>query len=155
MKFHGQCWCGNVTFECEGDPLFTQHCHCHKCREVASYSKRAADKIGYSFTAAYLLTNFHVTAKTKLEEWIRNNSTLLLCPECKSQIYGISRDPKLQAGIGINANNFIFSSNIPDSFKPARHIWYADHIVDITDQLPKFRDAPKEQFGTGELYTGQ
>jgi hypothetical protein len=150
MKYHGQCWCGHVTFECEGEPLFAQHCHCNKCREVASYCKRDADKIGYSYTAAYLLTNFHLTSKIKLEETIRNNATLLLCPDCHCLIYGISLDPSLQAGIGINANNFSFASNIPASFKPVRHIWYADRVVDINDPLPKFKDAPKEQFGSGD-----
>ena len=78
---------------------------------------------------------------------------LLLCSVCKSFIYGISLNPKLQSGIGINANNFIFTSQIPASFQPIRHVWYADHIVDMHDSLPKFKDAPKEQFGSGELYT--
>lgn len=152
MKYHGQCWCGEVTFECDGDPLFTQYCHCGKCREIMSLSSRESDKAGYAFTAAYLTNKFKITSDAELEEVIRNNAKLLLCANCKSQIYGISIDPELQAGIGINANNFIFEDEMPAAFKPVRHIWYLDRIHDAHDNLPKFKDAPQDQFGTGELY---
>lgn len=151
MDYQGQCWCGKVKFECEGEPIFTQHCHCHKCREVASFSSRESDKIGYAFTAAYLLDKFRIDSQAPLEEITRNNAKLLLCSNCKSLIYGISLDPKKQVGIGINANNFTFSSGIPATFKPVRHLWYAARIVDINDDLPKFKDAPKGQNGSGEL----
>lgn len=152
MKYQGQCYCGKVTFECDGNPVFTQHCHCNKCREIASHSSRDSDKIGYSFTAAYLTDSFKLTCHTRLDEVIANNAKHLLCSNCKSLIYGISLDPARQAGIGINANNFVFEAGIPDAFKPVRHIWYANHIVEIKDGLPKFKDAPKGQLGTGELY---
>ncbi len=152
MNYCGQCWCGQVTFECEGEPLFAQHCHCNKCREISSHSSRARDKIGYAYTAAYLFDKFKLKSAERLDELIRNNAKLLLCSRCKSLIYGISLDPKLQAGIGINANNFVFTDDVPVSFMPVRHIWYQDRIVDMHDDLPKFKDAPKDQFGSGELY---
>jgi len=34
-----------------------------------------------------------------------------------------------------------------------KHIWYENHIVNFDDDLPKYKDAPKEQFGSGELVT--
>ncbi len=149
-KYLGKCDCGTVNFECEGDPIFTQYCHCNKCREIASLSKRDKDKIGYSFAAAYLTGNFHITVGADcLDEVIRNNAKLLLCKFCHSLIYGISLDPARQAGIGVNANNFTFGDFIPEAFKPVRHIWYANRVVDFEDNLPKYADAPKEQFGSG------
>ena len=69
-------------------------------------------------------------------------------------IYGISLDPNKQAGIGVNVNNFQFDNSIPESFKPIRHIWYDDRIVSVNDELPKYKDAPKEQFGSDELWNG-
>jgi hypothetical protein len=87
-----------------------------------------------------------------LDEVIRNNAKLLLCQSCHSLIYGISLDPSKQAGIGVNANNFHFTKTMPDSFKPVRHIWYANRVINFDDNLPKFKDAPKEQFGSGELF---
>lgn len=65
-KYSGECYCGVVKFYCDGDPFFTQYCHCNKCREIASQSKR--------------------------------------------------------------------------------------DIINFDDSLPKFKDAPKEQFGSGELW---
>lgn len=150
MTYQGQCYCKAVSFSCEGEPLFAQYCHCNKCREINANAKRDSDKLGYAYTTAYLTKDFAVTGQ--LEELIRNNSRLLVCANCKSLIYGISLDPSLQAGIGINTNNFIFEHGIPPSFAPVRHIWYDNHIVAMNDDLPKYKDAPKEQFGTGELY---
>lgn len=154
--YHGQCFCGETSFTCIGEPLFTQYCHCNKCREIAGLSNSEKDKVGYSFTAAYLTENFNITSQQKApDQIIKNNAKLLLCSNCKSLIYGISLESEKQAGIGINANNFIFTRDIiPKSFKPVRHIWYENHIVDFDDDLPKFMDAPKEQFGSGKLFTG-
>jgi hypothetical protein len=152
-KYLGRCDCGEIKFFCEGEPFFTQYCHCNKCREIASLSKRDTDKLNYAFTAGYLTSHFHITAGSDcLDELIRNNSKLILCKSCHSLVYGISLDPNLQAGIGVNANNFQFNGMIPDSFRPVRHIWYKDRVSDAKDDLPKFIDAPKEQFGSGELY---
>lgn len=152
-KYFGECDCGTVKFDCDGDPFFTQYCHCNKCREVASQSKRDADKQGYAWTAGYLTSSFHITSGIdNLDEIVRNNAKLLLCKSCHALIYGISLDPDKQAGIGINANNFHFAGTMPESFTPVRHIWYVNRIINFNDNLPKFKDAPKEQFGSGELW---
>ena len=42
---------------------------------------------------------------------------------------------------------------MPESFKPVRHVWYSNRIIDFNDNLPKYKDAPEEQFGSGELYS--
>jgi len=152
-EYLGECHCGTVKFHCDGDPFFTQYCHCNKCREVASQSSRDADKQGYAWTAGYLTTRFKITSGLdNLDEMNRNNAKLLLCKSCHSFIYGISLDSNKQAGIGINANNFHFKGEIPESFAPVRHIWYANRMITFDDNLPKFKDAPKEQFGSGELW---
>lgn len=151
-KYLGECYCGAVKFYCDGDPFFTQYCHCNKCREVASQSKRDTDKQGYAWTAGYLTSSFNITSGLdNLDEVIRNNAKLLLCKSCHSLIYGISLDPNKQAGIGVNANNFHFTGTMPEAFNPVRHIWYVNRIINFDDNLPKFKDAPKEQFGSGEL----
>lgn len=151
-KYLGECFCGAIKFFCESDPFFTQYCHCNKCREIASFSRRDKDKVGYAFTAGYLTSNFNlVSGNDHLDGLIRNNARLFLCKSCHSLIYGISLDPDKQAGIGINANNFHFTGSIPESFRPVRHIWYGNRIVSFNDDLPKYKDAPKEQFGSGEL----
>jgi len=152
-NFLGECYCGAIKFYCEGDPFFTQYCHCNKCREVTSQSKCDVDKQGYAWTAGYLTSRFHITSgNDNLDAIIRNNAKLLLCKSCHSLIYGISLDENKQAGIGVNANNFHFKGSIPDAFKPVRHIWYVNRIINFNDNLLKFKDAPKEQFGSGEFW---
>ena len=123
-QYHGACDCGAVTFVCEGEPLFTQYCHCNKCRDISASSQRDVDKIGYGFTAAYLRSHFKIASgDDRLDEVSKNGSNHLFCQSCHCLIYGISLDPAKQAGIGINVNNFSFREKIPDTFKPVRHVW--------------------------------
>lgn len=152
-EYKGACFCKAVTFRIKGEPLFTQYCHCNKCREIAARSNRDADKIGYNFTAAYLTSMFTITCgEDQLETVARNTSNLLLCKHCGSLIYGISQDHDKQAGIGININNIEFPNGVvPKTFNPDKHIWYQARIKDADDDLPKYKNAPVEQFGTGEL----
>lgn len=111
------------------------------------------DKAGYSYTAAYITHHFNiVSSEDTLEHLIRHNAKLWLCSTCKSLIYGISLDLTKQSGIGVNANSYVFKNNIPDSFKPIKHTWYANRIINFDDNLPKFKDAPREEFGSGELF---
>lgn len=152
-KYLGECYCGAIKFYCNGDPFFTQYCHCNKCRDVASQSKRAADKQGYAWTAGYLTSSFKIISGiNNLDEIIKNNAKLLLCKLCHGLIYGISLDPNKQAGIGVNVNNFQFTGAIPEAFKPVRHVWYVNRIIHSNDDLPKFTDVPKDQFGSDELW---
>ncbi len=151
-QYNGECDCGEVKFVCEGEPLFTQYCHCNKCREIAAPSTRHADKSGYGFTAAYLKSNFTIiSGADNLDKIIKNSADHLLCKSCHCLIYGISLDPNKQSGIGINVNNFHFRETIPESFKPVRHVWYSNRVINFNDGLPKYKDAPEEQFGSGEL----
>jgi hypothetical protein len=155
-RFEGGCDCGDVKFVCEGEPLFTQYCHCNKCREIAALSTRDADKSGYTHTAAYLTLSFIVTSgRDKFDTVIRNEAALFSCKSCHSPIFGISLDESKQAGIGINVNNFYFSDGIPEAFKSVRHTWYSNRIVELfeNDGLPKYKNTPQEQFGSGELYS--
>lgn len=150
--YSGKCHCGQVSFTTKGEPLFAQYCHCNKCREVASHCQREQDHIGYSWTAAFLTANLHFEqGEDNLLAIRRNNATLYECGICHCLIYGISIDPALQQGIGINANNFVFAGNIPDTFLPVRHVYYTDRKQDIDDILPKFKDMPTELGGSGEL----
>src|SRR5438445_10871622 len=90
-KYLGECYCGAAKLYCDGDPFFTQYCHCNKCREVASQSRRDADKQGYAWTAGYLTARFHITSDIdNLDEIVRNNAKLFLCKSCLGLVYGIS-----------------------------------------------------------------
>ena len=127
MAYEGACYCGKIKFKTIGEPIFTQYCHCHKCREIASQSSNKVDKAGFSHTAAYLAKNFKIVCGQEfINVIVRNNSNLICCKMCKSLIYGMSQDLKNQSGIGLNVNNFIFLGELPASFKSDKHIWYQE-----------------------------
>lgn len=153
MKYKGRCHCGNIEFEVDFEPLFTQLCHCHKCRRFAAMSHCEKDKVGYSRTAAFPYNHFHILkGDKKLEKHEGQASYLYLCSNCKMLIYGLSKDPNLQQGIGVNGNTFDFPKHkIPESFIPIRHVYYADRTVNIKDSLPKFADFPIELGGSGKI----
>ena len=35
MKFEGGCYCGNLRYEAEGEPLFRGQCHCRECQYIS------------------------------------------------------------------------------------------------------------------------
>src|SRR5690606_29948037 len=119
-NYKGACYCNEVQFETKGDPLFTQICHCNKCRRTASQSNRKKDQKGCSLTAAYLYENFKIIkGQDKLDKQMSQNAFLYLCKNCHSLIYGISKDPNNQSGIGVNANNFELNTiKPPPAFNP-------------------------------------
>ena len=111
------------------------------------------DKVGYSFAAAYLTPMLNITrGEDQLELVSRNTSNLFLCRHCGSLIYGISQELAKQAAIGVNVNNIKFPGGVlPKTFETDKHIWYRERVKDADDDLPKYKDAPVEQFGSGEL----
>lgn len=150
--YTGQCFCGQVAYTIAGEPLFVQWCHCHLCRQMASKSHDPRDRVGYSQTAAVLTKCLSIEKGLEgLEETPKNNALIYSCGQCHSQIYGISKDPAQQEGIGINLNTINVPKPLPEAFKPIRHVYYANRIVmDIFDTLPKFVDMPVELGGSGK-----
>lgn len=35
MPMTGRCYCGNVQYEVEGDPIFKGQCHCRECQYIS------------------------------------------------------------------------------------------------------------------------
>ena len=38
MKFSGGCYCGDIRYEAEGDPMLKAQCHCRECQYIAGGS---------------------------------------------------------------------------------------------------------------------
>lgn len=152
--YQGACYCNKVQFKVEGLPLFAQYCHCTRCRKLAEKSQEPNDKVGYSYTIAYLTKCLTmITSNEQLKEDIttKPNAILYSCKDCHSQIYGIAKDAKMRYAIGINGNTFKFVKEKPKEFLPLRHVYYANRVKDMKDNLPKFIDMPTELGGSGKM----
>jgi hypothetical protein len=47
MKLEGGCYCGNVRYVAEGDPMMKAQCHCRECQYITGGSpnmSRHADR---------------------------------------------------------------------------------------------------------------
>ncbi|MEP5566311.1 MAG: GFA family protein [Halioglobus sp.] len=53
MKFSGGCYCGQVRYEAEGDPLMRGQCHCRECQYISGGSANviiAMPRAGFHYT---------------------------------------------------------------------------------------------------------
>lgn len=53
MQFSGGCYCGQVRYQCEGEPLIQGQCHCRECQYIAGGSPNiliGMPRDGFSYT---------------------------------------------------------------------------------------------------------
>ena len=53
MKFEGGCYCGDVRYEAEGDPMVKGQCHCRECQYISGGSANVIivmPKQGFTYT---------------------------------------------------------------------------------------------------------
>jgi len=82
----GRCYCGNVQYEVEGDPVFRAQCHCRECQYVSGGAPNLAmgvPEAGFRYTQG--------TVKGYRRPDLPAPVTREFCPECGTQI--VSRAP--------------------------------------------------------------
>ncbi len=53
MKFEGGCYCGQIRYEAEGDPIFRLQCHCRECQYISGGSPNVSivmPQAGFKYT---------------------------------------------------------------------------------------------------------
>lgn len=132
----GTCFCGSVEIEVSGTPQGMGYCHCASCRAWSAGPVNAftlwqpADV--RVIKGANVLDTF---AKTPMSE--RH-----FCTKCGGHV--MVTHPEL--GL-IDIPAAVVSSL---AFAPGVHVNYAETVLPMQDDLPKFRDFPAEIGGTGE-----
>lgn len=82
-KLTGNCLCGAISFEADGDIQMQGNCHCTDCQQIS----------GSSFATLLFVkdTDVKITGETKrFEHKVDSGNTLTkdFCPNCGSQMFG-------------------------------------------------------------------
>jgi hypothetical protein len=126
----GGCLCGEIRYECQGEPVVSFICHCTDCQQFS----------GSVFAAALIFrkesfrilsgtpTIFAVTAESgkKVEREF--------CGKCGASLFEVlEKRPDFIA---------VAAGSLDDKavFKPTRHVWTKSQVatIQVNDDLPKF-----------------
>ena len=136
MTYKGECFCGAVRLEAEGEPEAMGYCHCRSCRSwsggpVNAFSLWKPEAVKVVAGEEHLATY----AKTAMSE-------RRYCAKCGGHL--MANHPPL----GLVD---IFSATLPDlPFSAGVHVNYQESVLPMKDGLPKLKDFPAEFGGSGE-----
>jgi hypothetical protein len=136
MAYQGQCFCGAVRLEVEGEPEAMGYCHCASCRSwsggpVNAFSLWNPSAVKITAGAEHVAT----FQKTPLSE-------RKYCARCGGHL--MTNHPPL-------GMIDVFAATLPTlAFAPGVHVNYAETVLPMKDGLPKLKDFPKEFGGSGE-----
>jgi hypothetical protein len=132
-KFTGQCLCGDVKFEADGEPAVMAQCHCTDC-QISSGS-------GYASLAFMAKQDVKITGRTGTFEHSVDNGNVLtkhFCARCGSQMFGEnSARPTM---IGLRAGTI----NEQESFKPQFNLFTSSKMdaTQLDPDIPAFEKMP-------------
>lgn len=135
--YNGQCFCGAVQLEVNGEPAGMGYCHCGDCRlwsagPINAFSLWKPDQVKVTKGADNIGT-YHKT----------ENSYRKWCQTCGGHVF--TDHP----GMGLYD---VYAAVIPDlPFNPMLHVFYSEKKVAVKDGLPKFKDMPADFGGSGEM----
>lgn len=132
----GSCYCGQVTVEVEGDPVFSAYCHCESCRKWHSAPMTAL--------AAWPESAVRVSGDVVVSE--KNGETQRTsCAKCGGNVL------TTRPGLGWKVVYPLTLSGSDFAYQPGAHIFYSERVVDFNDRLPKFSDVPADAGGSGVM----
>ena len=132
----GRCFCGQVQFQVNGDPVAMGYCHCDSCRHwsagpLNAFTLWTPDALRIT-RGAESIGSYHKTP----------NSYRKWCTHCGGHLF--TEHP----GLGLTD---VYAALLPTlQFRPAVHVHYQEAVLRIHDGQPKMRDLPGEMGGSGE-----
>lgn len=132
-KLTGNCLCGNVSFEADGDIAMMGNCHCTDCQQAS----------GSPFATLVFMAeaDVKISGETqRFEHKVDSGNTLSkdFCPNCGSQMFG--GNPARPGVIGLRAG----SINEKEHVKPQFNVYVSSKapctILDET--IPAFEKMP-------------
>jgi len=133
--YKGNCFCGAVEIEAQGDPEGMGYCHCSSCRSWSAAPVNA-------FTL-WKAQNIRVTRGAELiGKFVKTEmSQRQYCRRCGGHL--MTDHPPL----GLVD---VYAATIPTlKFVPGVHVNYSETVLPMKDGLPKLKDFPAELGGSG------
>jgi len=115
MKFEGGCYCGQVRYEAEGDPMFRLQCHCRECQYITGGSPNVALMMP---GAGFRYTKGKPRAFTRSD--LPNPVTREFCGNCGTHLVSLS--PKAAGAVIIKVGTM----DDPTLFEPDVAIFTVD-----------------------------
>jgi len=118
MKIHGQCHCGNITYEAEVEPIPVTVCHCDDCQRLTGSPFRV--------TISTPRSNIRIKGEPKIYRRQADSGTMRLmyfCPECGSSLFASDEDVDARPW-GIRWG----SINERKQFVPTQQIWCSSAV---------------------------
>ena len=140
--YEGRCFCGAVRIEVRGDPILAGYCHCQDCRDwsnapVTSFAMWPPDAVTIT------------QGKEDLARFSRIPETpRAWCARCGGHI-GAFRDQYDPPFIAVLPHML---ADFP--FVPTLHLFCKEAVIDVKDDLPKYRDLPKSFVKPGTTIEG-
>lgn len=134
MKYLGECLCGGIKYEVQGEIGPIQLCHCSRCRRAqgSAYAANAVIKTADFFLSVGqdLIKEF-ASAPDKMRAF---------CSNCGSPIY--SRMPSKPEVMRLR----IGTLSTPLEKRPSAHIFATSKAEwdEITDDIPQYETRPEE-----------
>lgn len=135
MTTTGSCFCGQVSYGIEAEPLGARTCWCRDCQKIASGS--ATQNVLFPEEAVTFQGEVTTIIKTADSG---NTVERGFCPRCGSQMYSRTIDPK-GSPIRIRAGTL----DDPELMAPQSTIWTssAPSWAQIDPNAPQFPKAPE------------
>ena len=134
MTRTGGCYCGQVRYQSEGDPVMQAQCHCRECQYLTGGSPNvymAVPKAGLTFTAG--------ETRSFTRDDLEYPVTREFCPICGTHI--LTRVPMLADVVILKVGTL----DNPGEFKPQMAIFTCDKQAfhTIAEGLPSFDRLPE------------
>jgi hypothetical protein len=132
MKIEGGCYCGNVRYKAEGDPMMAGQCHCRECQYITGGQPNmlmAMPNDGFAFTKG--------TPSEFTRTDIENAVTRVFCSNCGTALG--TKSPSFPAFI-----LKVGTMDDPSLYEPQVAIFTVDKqkFHHIPDGMPAFERMP-------------
>ncbi|SJX62147.1 uncharacterized protein SRS1_12995 [Sporisorium reilianum f. sp. reilianum] len=136
VKYRAKCWCGKLEFEYHGDPIDAKHCHCTQCQRLhgapfqwAALFHKTSVRLAQHCDPLNL--DFFSTQEGHSEHSV---PCKISCRNCRSPMADEGRNMVMAY-----PSSFVFKDNhVPAVFAPTAHIFYAERVLDLDDDIPKW-----------------